>query len=97
MRNVKKDAPRPERKPLGTARYVDEAASAGRPITIRIDDRPPLVVRDAQGYQKLWELVDDVETAEAIAEALEQSRRGEGRPAREFFAGLRRKHGIPDD
>ena len=31
----------------------------------------------------------------AVAEGLEQMRRGEGRPAEEVFAELRAKHGIP--
>ena len=35
------------------------------------------------------------ETKAAIDEALEQSRRGEGRPAEEVFEGMRAKYGIP--
>ena len=34
------------------------------------------------------------ETGAAIAEALEQGERGEGRPAEDVFADLRARHGI---
>jgi len=36
------------------------------------------------------------EIREAVAEGLDQARRGEGRPANEVFAELRARHGIPD-
>lgn len=37
-----------------------------------------------------------LETRREIMEALEQVERGEGVPAREFFAELRAKHGVSD-
>lgn len=95
MLKVKKDAPRPEQVRLDTARYIDEAAAAGRPITVRIDDRPALVVEDERTYQMLWELVDRLETVEAVREGLQQMERGEGRPAEELFEEMRQKYGIP--
>jgi hypothetical protein len=43
----------------------------------------------------LWELVDRLETIEAVREGLQQMERGEGRPAEEFFEEMRQKYGIP--
>ena len=69
----------------------------GRPLTVRIDDRPPLVIKGARAYQLLWELVDRIETIEAVREGLQQMERGEGRPAAEFFDEMRRKHRLPPE
>jgi hypothetical protein len=96
MHKVKKDPAQRERQALDLARYIDEAAAAGRPLTLRIDDRPPLVIQDEPGYQKLWELVDDLETAHAIQQALEEVERGEAVPIEEFDRRMREKYGIPD-
>jgi hypothetical protein len=77
-----------------TAQYVDRMAREGRPITLRVDHRPPLVVKDERAFKLLWELVDRLETIEAVRQGLEQMERGEGRPADEFFDEMRRKHGL---
>jgi hypothetical protein len=67
MRNVKPDAKGGSRRAFDLARYIDEAAEQGRPLTLRIDDREPLVIQDERSYQRLWELVDDLETEAAVA------------------------------
>jgi hypothetical protein len=77
-----------------TAQYVDRMEREGRPVTLRIDDRPPLVIKEARACQLLWELVDRIETVEAVREGLEQMARGEGRPAEEFFDEMRRKYPV---
>ena len=59
-----------------TAQYLDRMEQAGRPVTLRIDDRPPLVIKDARAYQLLWELVDRIETIEAVREGLQQMEHG---------------------
>jgi hypothetical protein len=77
-----------------TARYLDRREREGQSVTLRIDDRPPLVINDARTYQMLWELVDRIETIAAVREGLEQMERGEGRPAQEFFDKMRRKYPV---
>jgi hypothetical protein len=64
---------------------------------VRIDGRPPLAIQDARAYQLLWELVDRIETIEAVREGLQQVERGEGRPAEEFFDEMRRKYPLPPE
>jgi len=97
MLKVKPNQPSAGDPATSTARYVDEANVAGRPITLRIDDRPPLEVADPRARRLLWQLVEHIETLEAVQEALQQVERGEGRPAEEFFAEMREKYGIPGD
>jgi Arc/MetJ-type ribon-helix-helix transcriptional regulator len=56
-------------------------------------ENPEALVREAV-YRLIAEDEELEETKAAISKALEQSRRGEGRPAEEFFAELQAR-GIP--
>jgi hypothetical protein len=95
MLEVKKGrAPRAQDDPT-TAQYVDRMEREGRPITLVVDDRPPLTVNDERAYQMLWELIERIETIEAVREGLKQMERGEGRPLEEVFEDLRKKHRLP--
>ncbi len=82
--------------PMGTARYVDEANVAGRPLELRVDDRPPLTVADPRARRLLWQLVEHIETLEAVQEALEQVERGEGVPFDEAMDRIRERFDIPN-
>lgn len=77
-----------------TAHYVDRLEREGQPVTLRVDDRPPLVIKDARAYQLLWELVDRIETIEAVREGLQQVEQGRTLPLEELDRQLRKKHGI---
>ncbi len=79
------------------AQYVDEMTAAGRSITLRIDDRPPLVVEDERARQLLWQLVDRIETIEALQLASQQMACGEGIPFDEAMDRLRKRFGIPKE
>lgn len=95
MLKVKKDpSPAAERAPT-SAQYVDEMAAKGRTIMLRIDDRPPLAINDEQAHRMLWQLVDRIETNEAVREGLEQVRQGRTMPLEELDRKLQKKHGIP--
>jgi PHD/YefM family antitoxin component YafN of YafNO toxin-antitoxin module len=94
MLEVKKARAAEARRDATTAQYVDRMEHAGQPVTLRIDDRPSLVIKDARAYRLLWELVDRVETIEAVREGLEQVEAGRTLPLEELDRRLRKKHGI---
>jgi hypothetical protein len=95
MLEVKKGrAPRAQDDPT-TAQYVDRMEGEGRPIRLRVDDRPPLMIKDERAYQMLWELIDRIETIEAVREGLRQMKRGEGRPAEEALEEIGKRHRLP--
>jgi PHD/YefM family antitoxin component YafN of YafNO toxin-antitoxin module len=77
-----------------TAQYVDRMEREGRPITLRVDDRPPLTIVDERAYQMLWELIDRIETIEAVRQGLRQVEEGRTLPLDELDRRLRKKHGI---
>jgi hypothetical protein len=95
MLEVKKGRAPPAQDDPTTAQYVDRMEREGRPITLRVDDRPPLTIEGERSYQMLWELIDRIETIEAVREGLRQMERGEGRPLEEVIEDMRKKHRLP--
>jgi hypothetical protein len=58
MLEVKKDRVGAAPRDPTTADSVDRMARAGRPITLSIDGRPLLVIKNQGAYQMICELVD---------------------------------------
>jgi Arc/MetJ-type ribon-helix-helix transcriptional regulator len=67
-------------------------------VRVRVErgdyENPEALVREAV-YRLIAEDEELEETKTAISRALEESRRGEGRLAEEFFAELQARNGIP--
>jgi hypothetical protein len=78
-----------QRNPVKLVRKLQES---GQPAVLSINGQVELVVQDATSYQMLLELVDRLDTIEAIREGIESIELGEGRPADEVFEEIRRKY-----
>src|SRR5271154_5683832 len=65
-----------------------------RPIILPVNGKPEAVVQDAAAYQRLLDLAAAADARKGIRQGLEDLRQGKGRPAREFFEEMRRKHGL---
>ena len=75
-----------------TTALLDHIKKTRHPLVLTINGRAELVVQDAQAYQ---DLLDRVETVEALRRAFADVKAGRTKPARQVFARLRRTHGIP--
>lgn len=75
-----------------TSQLLDQVKKTGHPLVLTINGRAEVVVQDAETYQQL---LDRVETVEALQRGLADVKAGRTKPAREVFGRLRRKHGIP--
>ena len=71
-----------------TSEFLQQLKQTGQPVVLTINGKAELIVQDARSYQRLLELADRLETIEAVREGLASMRRGEGRPAEEFFTEL---------
>lgn len=80
-----------------TAQLVAQLKATGAPMVLTVNGRAEIVVQDAASYQRLLDLIDRAEAVLGIRKGLEAMERGEGIPAGEAIAALRRKRGIPDD
>jgi prevent-host-death family protein len=77
-----------------TSDFTRQLKETGKPVVLTVNGKAELIVQDAASYQALLEAAERVETIESIRRGLEQTRRGEGRPAEETFAEMRTKYGI---
>jgi prevent-host-death family protein len=75
-----------------TSELIDRLKKTGHPLVLTINGRAEVVVQDAEAYQ---ELLDRVETIDALQRGFADVKAGRTRPARHVFERLRRKHGIP--
>jgi len=78
-----------------TSRLVRQMKRARRPVVLTVNGRAELVVQDAATYQRMLDRLERVEAIAGIRRGLEQVQRGEGRPAEDFFAQMRRKYDMP--
>jgi PHD/YefM family antitoxin component YafN of YafNO toxin-antitoxin module len=74
-----------------TPKFARHLKKTRRPLVLTVNGKAEFVVLDAAAYQ---EMLDRMETVEAVREGLQQAERGEGRPAKEVFAEMRRKYGL---
>lgn len=74
-----------------TTRFARQLKKTRRPLVLTVNGKAEFVVLDAEAYQ---DLLDRMDTVEAVREGLEQAERGEGRSATEVFAEMRRKYGL---
>ncbi len=76
--------------------FMKQLKKSKRPVVLTVKGKAAAIVQDAEAYQRLLDIAARADATEGIRQGLEEARRGKGRPAREFFAEFRAKHGIPD-
>lgn len=78
-----------------THEHVERLKQTGRPAILTVNGRSEIVVQDAAAYQRLLDQLDLAESNAAIAESLEQAKRGEGQNAFEAIEEIRRELKLP--
>ena len=74
---------------------VGRLRETGRAEVLTVHGRAALVVQDAEAYQGLLELADQMETLIGIREGLESIEQGEGMSLDEFKRRFREKFPLP--
>jgi PHD/YefM family antitoxin component YafN of YafNO toxin-antitoxin module len=77
-----------------TRKHLVRLKQTGRPEVLTVNGQAELIVQSADSYQKMLDDVDLIQTLYGIRRGLEQSKRGEVRPMRQFLKGLAKRHGI---
>jgi prevent-host-death family protein len=73
-----------------TAEFLRQLKETGHPVVLTINGKAALVVQDTASYQKLIERAEQAEEMEIKQRAVAEMKAGQGRPAEEMFAEMRR-------
>ncbi len=71
-----------------TTEFVQRLKQTKQPVVLTVNGKAELVVQDAESYQKLLDAFELLETLKGIKQGWEQSSRGEGKKAEDFFNQL---------
>ena len=75
--------------------HVKQLKKTGRPAVLTVNGKAALVVQDASAYQSMLDVIERAAAIAGIQKGLASVARGQGVPAAEVFARLRKKHNVP--
>jgi prevent-host-death family protein len=74
--------------------FMRHLKKSKRPVILTVKGKAEAVVQDAKAYQRLLDIAARADVREGIRQGLEESRRGLGRDAEEFFVEFEAARGI---
>lgn len=74
--------------------HIRRLKKTGRPEVLTVNGQAEVIVQSASAYQKMLDELEFVRTIKGIQRGLEQARRGESRPMRQFLDELAAEHGV---
>jgi prevent-host-death family protein len=77
-----------------TAIYIEQIKQTGHPLVLTLNGKAELVVQDAASYQRLLNVLDQVEAIEGIRRGLKSVQEGRTRPVEEVFEEIRQEHEV---
>jgi PHD/YefM family antitoxin component YafN of YafNO toxin-antitoxin module len=72
------------------AAFRERLKETGEPEVLTVDGRAEIVVQSAEGYQRLLDRLEELETVAGLREGMRDAEAGRTKPARGVFATLRR-------
>jgi PHD/YefM family antitoxin component YafN of YafNO toxin-antitoxin module len=77
-----------------TREHIRKLKKSGKPLLLTVNGHAEVVVQSAEAYQKLLDDRELLEGIRSVSRGLEQAKRGEGRPMREFLEEIAKERGI---
>ncbi|HTS35388.1 MAG TPA: type II toxin-antitoxin system Phd/YefM family antitoxin [Candidatus Solibacter sp.] len=81
-----------------SAEFLKQLRKSKRPVVLTVNGKAAAVVQDAEAYQRLLDIAAAADAREGIRQGLEESARGQGRAASEFFkefeSEIEKKYGV---
>ena len=74
--------------------FLKQIKKSKRPVVLTVNGKAAAVVQDAEAYQRLLDIAASADAAEGIRQGLENARKGNIRPAKEFFDEFEARHGL---
>jgi prevent-host-death family protein len=78
-----------------TKEHVKRLKKTGHVEVLTVNGKAELVVLSADAFQEWAEKIEQAEAVAGIRRGLAEAEAGMGRPVREAFAAIRKKHRIP--
>src|SRR6266851_1661521 len=66
--------------------FMKQIHKSKRPVVLTVKGQAAAIVQDAGAYQRLLDIAARADAREGIRQGIEQSKKGRGRDAEEFFA-----------
>ncbi len=77
-----------------TPDFIAQLKQTGAPVVLTINGKAEIIVQDAAAYQKLLDLVTELETILGIRRGLEDVKSGFTRPLADFAQDMQQKYGL---
>ena len=77
-----------------TRDHIRKLKKSGDPVVLTVNGEAEVVVQSAGAYQKLIDNLELLESLQGINRGLEQVKRGQVKPMREFLRAFAKEHGI---
>ena len=78
-----------------TRDHIRKLKATGKPAVLTVNGQAEVVVQSARAYQKLLDQQQELlETVQGMSRGLDQAKRGEGQPMRDFLRGLAKEQKI---
>ena len=77
-----------------TRKHIQRLKRSGRPVVLTVNGQAEVVVQSADAYQKLLDDQEVLESIRRISRGIEQAKRGEARPMRDFVDALAEEYGT---
>jgi prevent-host-death family protein len=74
--------------------FIKELKKSKRPVVLTVNGKAAAVVQDAEAYQQLLDIAAHANAEEGIRQGLADAKKGNLRPAREFFEEFEAIHAI---
>ena len=78
-----------------SVKMMKQLKKTGRPIVLTVNGKSEAIVQSAEAYQRLLDIAAEGSVEEAIRQGREDVAAGRTYAAKEVFAEMRKKHGIP--
>jgi len=96
MLDLKKDIQSLTSFRRNSAEVLKQIKKTKRPVVLTVKGKATAIIQDADSYQRLLDIAAGADVFDAIRQSIEESKKGQGRPAREFFEEFEAANGIRD-
>jgi len=74
--------------------FVGRLEESKEAMVLTVNGKAKLVIQDAEAYQAILDELERARFIDAVRQGLKESEGGEGRPAEEVYAAMKKKYGL---